>query len=63
MQTNIIKRLLMYGYYDYFPYEADIIPYGKVWGLGYTWAGTNQVWSLGLQKVGLNGMNRQPAHQ
>ena len=64
MQEDIVKRLLMNGDYDVTATpHGGIIPYGKVWGLGHTQVGTNQVWSLGLQDVGLNGMNRQPKHQ
>jgi len=64
MQEDIVKRLLMNGEYDIEDTpHGGIIPYGNVWGLGYTWAGTNRVWSLGLRKVGLKDMNRQPKHQ
>ena len=63
MQADVIKRLLMYGDGDYSPSKADMVPYGDIWGLGYKGTGTNQVWSLGPQKVGLKDLNRQPVHQ
>jgi len=55
MQTNIIKRLLMYGHGDYPPHNADILPYGYIHGVGANG-------QLGMWKVGVRDVNRNPRH-
>ena len=64
MQEDIIKRLLMNGDYDAAATpHGGIVPYGNVWGLGYTTVNGTNVWSFGQQNVGLKDVNRQPKHQ
>ena len=58
-QTNIIKRLLMYGHGDYPPHKADILPYGNIHGVGYKLVNGQRVFSLDMWKVGLKDVERR----
>lgn len=62
-QAEVIMRLLMYGVQDESSFEQGDVTSGKVYGLGYRWAGSSKVWSLDKFKTGFDGMTtRQPEH-
>jgi|GEM_PF-3662293 len=61
-QDEIIRRLLMHG-----TGTGRRIPRGDIYGVGYTketlLGAPYRDWKLGMWKVGLEGMNRAPAHE
>ena len=60
-QAEVIMRLDVRNQESSFD-QGDVTS-GKVYGLGYRWAGSSKVWSLDKFKTGFDGMTtRQPEH-